>query len=124
MTTCSVMATDCKKVAGHYYLDFQLVTPDSALREGQILQIPVGTTRGKSPFNLRRLLNICFNNPRTLVDLGLQTTPGVSTITMVATLMQHQALEQAKNAMAPSLRQTDWTTLPCLNLTPSTTEAL
>jgi len=78
MTACSVMATACVKVAGHYYLDCQIVKPDRACKEGQILQLPVGAARGKTPWNLRRLLNIRFNNPRTVADLGLQTTPGVS----------------------------------------------
>mmetsp|Transcript_29600 Transcript_29600/g.60737 ORF Transcript_29600/g.60737 Transcript_29600/m.60737 type:complete len:449 (+) Transcript_29600:267-1613(+) len=70
----------CRSPAtGGEILDCQLVTPSSARREGQILQLPVGTTRGKSPYNLRRLLNIRFNHPRTLGDLvgaGPQTPPG------------------------------------------------
>jgi len=68
-TACTVLATDCKKIAGHMYLDCQIIKPDKARREGQILQIPVGKTNGNRPLHVRRLLDLRFNNPRTLGDL-------------------------------------------------------
>mmetsp|Transcript_29888 Transcript_29888/g.61453 ORF Transcript_29888/g.61453 Transcript_29888/m.61453 type:complete len:245 (-) Transcript_29888:246-980(-) len=56
-------------------LDCQVVKPDSARREGQILQLPVGTAKRRHTLHLRRLLQLRYNNPRTLADLQLQSTP-------------------------------------------------
>mmetsp|Transcript_30551 Transcript_30551/g.63129 ORF Transcript_30551/g.63129 Transcript_30551/m.63129 type:complete len:92 (-) Transcript_30551:91-366(-) len=72
-TPCTVLATECKKIAGNMYLDCQIIKPDNARREGQILQLPVGKARNKHPLNARRLLDLRFNNPRTLGDLGGRT---------------------------------------------------
>mmetsp|Transcript_60386 Transcript_60386/g.124136 ORF Transcript_60386/g.124136 Transcript_60386/m.124136 type:complete len:312 (+) Transcript_60386:72-1007(+) len=69
-TACTVMATACHKIAGQMYIDCQIIKPDRARREGQVLQLSVGTARGKQPLNLRKLLNLRFNNPRTLGDLS------------------------------------------------------
>mmetsp|Transcript_62290 Transcript_62290/g.129193 ORF Transcript_62290/g.129193 Transcript_62290/m.129193 type:complete len:133 (-) Transcript_62290:721-1119(-) len=71
MTACTVMATSCVKIASQYYLDCQLLKPTAARKAGHVLQIPVGAAKGKNQWNLRRLLNLRFDNPRTLADLGL-----------------------------------------------------
>jgi len=49
-------------------LDCQVIKPDKARREGQIIQFPVGKTNGNRPLHVRRLLDLRFNNPRTLGD--------------------------------------------------------
>jgi len=72
-SACTVLATDCKKIAGHMYLDCQVIKPDKARREGQIIQFPVGKTNGNRPLHIRRLLNLRFDNPRTLGDLRGRT---------------------------------------------------
>jgi len=77
-TACAVMATACTKIAGAYYLDCQLIKPDAARKSGHILQLPVSAAKGKHTLHLRRLLNIRFNNPSTLADLGLTADPSAS----------------------------------------------
>mmetsp|Transcript_17909 Transcript_17909/g.36017 ORF Transcript_17909/g.36017 Transcript_17909/m.36017 type:complete len:95 (+) Transcript_17909:1923-2207(+) len=71
MSACTVMVTRCQKISGQYYLDCQLVKPDSARKAGHVLQLPVGAARGKHAYHLRRLLDIRFNKPQTIGDLGL-----------------------------------------------------
>mmetsp|Transcript_61418 Transcript_61418/g.126829 ORF Transcript_61418/g.126829 Transcript_61418/m.126829 type:complete len:236 (-) Transcript_61418:251-958(-) len=66
---CTVLATGCNKIAGQMYLNCQVIKPDKARREGQIIQFPVGKTNGNRPLHVRRLLDLRFNNPRTLGDL-------------------------------------------------------
>jgi len=71
LTACTVMATGCTKLAGQFYLDCQVVKPDKARREGHILQLPVGSAKGRHTWHLRRLLDLRFNHPRTLADLTI-----------------------------------------------------
>mmetsp|Transcript_60986 Transcript_60986/g.125719 ORF Transcript_60986/g.125719 Transcript_60986/m.125719 type:complete len:93 (-) Transcript_60986:295-573(-) len=72
LTACTVMATSCTKLAGQFYVDCQIIKPDNARREGQILQLPVGAAKGRHPWHLRRLLDLRFNKPRTMADLHLK----------------------------------------------------
>ena len=65
MTACSVMVDECVKLGGGFYLNCTILKPDSALKEGQILQLPVS----KTPYNLRKLLELRYNSPATLADL-------------------------------------------------------
>mmetsp|Transcript_60384 Transcript_60384/g.124124 ORF Transcript_60384/g.124124 Transcript_60384/m.124124 type:complete len:327 (+) Transcript_60384:72-1052(+) len=77
-TACTVLATACHKIAGHMYIDCQIVKPDRARREGQLLQLPVGKARGKQPLNLHKLLDLRFNNPCTLGDLLMDSMTSTS----------------------------------------------
>jgi len=98
-TACTVMATACTKIAGAYYLDCQLIKPDAARKSGHILQLPVSAAKGKHTLHLRRLLNIRFNNPSTLSDLGLTTDPSASAVTAIMNVMAEVLVAQQLAAL-------------------------
>mmetsp|Transcript_30756 Transcript_30756/g.63612 ORF Transcript_30756/g.63612 Transcript_30756/m.63612 type:complete len:374 (+) Transcript_30756:605-1726(+) len=83
-TACTVMVDRCVKIGERgFHLDCTILKPDLAHMQGQQLQFPVGNVKGKTPWNVRRLLDLCYNNPHTLSDLGLTSLPwddGVSSL--------------------------------------------
>ena len=84
MTSCKVIVDECVKLAGNYYLNCNVLKPDSVHHEQQVLQLPVGECKGKHPFNLRRLLNLKYGSPDTLEDLGFTSLPGAVGISALA----------------------------------------
>mmetsp|Transcript_61809 Transcript_61809/g.127800 ORF Transcript_61809/g.127800 Transcript_61809/m.127800 type:complete len:101 (-) Transcript_61809:693-995(-) len=82
-TACTVMATSCTKLKGYCYLDCQVVKPDKARRQGHVVQLPISKCKGLYPWNLRRLLQLSHNNPRTLGDRTLTPEDGLDDITLL-----------------------------------------
>ena len=80
-TACTVLCTESHQIKDVTYLNCQVIRPTACRDEGHVLQFPLSNTSGSHPWNVRRLINLRYNNALTLLDMGITTIPGTSAIT-------------------------------------------
>ena len=93
-TACSVMVDKCEKIGGSYYLNCTVLKPDAAHRQNHILQLPVWKTQ----YNVRRLLDLRYNKPALLADLGLTCLPGNAGVSALAAAWMMATTKQLQSA--------------------------
>ena len=69
LTPVTVQATRAWCTKGWHFLDCQILQPSSAA--SQTVQLPISERNGHYPWNLRTLLNITYEDPVRLHDIGL-----------------------------------------------------
>ena len=68
-TSATVQATRAWSTKGWHFLDCHVLKPETAAHE--IIQLPISERNGHYPWNLRSLLNINYDNPIRLHDIGI-----------------------------------------------------
>ena len=70
-TACTVQCLSREKIAGKVYINCHFLEPDDMREQGITMQLPVDRYFAVQNWNVRRYLDLQFNRPQTLHDIGL-----------------------------------------------------
>eukprot|EP00961_Rhodomonas_salina_P190278 2567312-Rhodomonas_salina.1 len=95
---CTAVATSAEKLAKRWYVNCTIVKPSLGKRHAQVLQFPVSSCKGVHKLHIQKFLNMRYNNPQTLGDLGLTELPGEPGVT--AFMAAFMAAAQSESSAA------------------------
>eukprot|EP00961_Rhodomonas_salina_P220702 2983868-Rhodomonas_salina.1 len=78
---CTAVATAVDKVAKRWYVNCTITKPTQGKRHEQVLQFAVSSCKGVHKLHIRKFLDMRYNHPQTLAEIGLQELPGEPGVT-------------------------------------------